>query len=76
MLRRRRFRLESSFAQAVGWSKGFAAEEAKVAVDRVAHALATGFGDDAERLAAHQPLWATSFMRGEMAAAREAAEDS
>ena len=73
--RERRFKLESRFAQAVGWSKGFAAEEAKVAADRVAHALATGSGTDAEQLAAHQPLWATSFMRGETASAREAAED-
>jgi len=71
----RRFKLESTLAQAVGWSKGFGAEEAKRVFDRVADAMTTDSGAHAERVAAYQGRWATNFMRGEMASAREAAED-
>ncbi len=73
--RDRRFKLESTLAQAVGWSKGFGAEEAKRVFDRVADAMTTDSGAHAERVAAYQGRWATNFMRGEMASAREAAED-
>ena len=71
----RRFKLESAFAQAVGWSKGFGAEEARRIFDRVADAMTTDSGAHAERVAAYQGRWATNFMRGEMASAREAAEN-
>ncbi|HKN29336.1 MAG TPA: AAA family ATPase [Roseiarcus sp.] len=71
----RQFKLESTFAQAVGWAKDFGAEEAKVASDRVAHALATNSVADVERAIARQAHWATAFSRGEMASAREAAEN-
>jgi hypothetical protein len=72
--RERRLRLESSFAQAVGWSKGFAAAETKAAVGRVADALATDGGDGVAPVAAHQAHWASAMMRGEVAPAREAAK--
>src|SRR5208337_4914133 len=61
--------------KAVGWSKGFGAEEARRVFDRVADAMTTDSGAHAERVAAYQGRWATNFMRGEMASAREAAED-
>jgi hypothetical protein len=64
--RERRLRLESRYAEAVGWSKGFAAEGTKVAFDRVVHALSTGSGAHAERSFAHTIRWATMFMRGEI----------
>jgi predicted ATPase len=69
--RERRFKLQSSFAQAVGWSKGFAAEETRQAFDRIADRLAGNVGADASRVA-HLVRWATMYMRGEMGAAREA----
>ena len=71
----RRLKLESTLAQAVGWSKGFGAEEARRVFDRVADAMTTESGAHAERIAAYQGRWATNFMRGEMASAREAAEN-
>jgi tetratricopeptide (TPR) repeat protein len=70
----RRFKLESSYAQAVGWSKGFGAEEAQHVLDRVGQALTTDVGAGADRLGALQDRWAALFMRGGMATAREAAE--
>ena len=71
----RRLKLEGTLAQAVGWSKGFGAEEAKRVFDRVADAMTTDSGAHAERAGAYQGRWATKFMRGEMASAREAAEN-
>ena len=71
----RRLKLEGTLAQAVGWSKGFGAEEAKRVFDRVSDAMTTDSGAHAERVAAYQGRWATNFMRGEMASAREAAEN-
>jgi predicted ATPase len=73
--RERRFKLESSYAQAVGWSKGFGAEEAQHVFDRVGQALTTDVGAGADRLAALQGRWAALFMRGGIATAREAAEN-
>ncbi len=70
----RRFKLESTFAPALGLAKGFEAEDAKLASDRIAHALATDSGADFERAIARQVHWATAFNCGEMASAREAAE--
>jgi predicted ATPase len=73
--RERRFKLESSYAQAVGWSKGFGAEETQHIFDRVGQALTTDVGAGADRLAALQGRWAALFMRGGMPTAREAAEN-
>jgi tetratricopeptide (TPR) repeat protein len=73
--RERRFKLESSYAQAVGWSKGFGAEDTQRVFDRVAQALTTDVGAGADRLAALQGRWAALFMRGGIATAREAAEN-
>ena len=72
--RERRLRLESRYAQAVGWTKGFAAPETRAAFDRVAQAITTGSGAEAERTIAHMVRWATTMMRGETVAAREAAK--
>ena len=66
--------MESTFAQALGWAKGFEAEETKIASDRVAHALATNSGAGVERAIACQVHWAIAFSCGEMASAREASE--
>ena len=71
----RRLKLEGTLAQAVRWSKGFGAEAAKRVFDRVADAKTTDSGAHAERAGAYQGRWATKFMRGEMASAREAAEN-
>jgi tetratricopeptide (TPR) repeat protein len=73
--RERRLRLESQYAEAVGWSKGFAAEETKAAFDRVANALMTGSGADTEPTIAHMVRWSTTFMRGEIGPARQAAQN-
>jgi class 3 adenylate cyclase/predicted ATPase len=71
--RQGRLKLQTSYAQAVMFSRGFASEESKAAFTR-ARALMVGVGNAAERFATYYGLWAGTFSRGELAAAREAAE--
>jgi len=71
--RQRRLKLQTSYSQAVMWSKGFGAEETKAAF---AHArkLADKVGPARERYAALYGQWANNFMRGEFGPAAQAAE--
>ena len=58
--RQRRLKLQTSYGQALLWSRGFAAEEAKAAFTR-ARELAAGFDDPpGERFATYYGLWARS----------------
>jgi predicted ATPase/class 3 adenylate cyclase len=68
----RRANLQTSYAQAVMWSRGFGAEEARSAFAR-AEALAAAAPDAAKRSASLYGQWASHLVRGEMAATREAA---
>jgi hypothetical protein len=52
------------------WSKGFAAEETKVAFARAAE-LAAKSGDFSERFAAAHGQWTMAHVRGELTSARE-----
>jgi predicted ATPase len=74
LAREQRLRLESNYAAAIGWSRGFAGAETRAAFDRVETALAAHPGADPLHLPALEGRWATAMMRGEMAAARSAAE--
>jgi len=65
--------LRTDYAQAVFWSKGFAADETKEAVARVDE-LAGSAAKTSEHLEVYLGHWNRSFMRGEHRAARAAAE--
>ena len=69
----RRLKLQISYGQAVMWSKGFTAEETKVAFARVEE-LATEVGDAEAPLDACYARWVHSIWRGEFRSAGEAAE--
>ena len=71
--RQRRLKLQTSYGQAMLWSKGFGAEETKAAYTR-AKELVAGIGDAAERFPTYYGLWVGSFSRGELAVARDMAE--
>jgi predicted ATPase len=71
--RQRRLKLQTSYGQALLWSKGFSADETKAAFTR-AKELAAGNKTAAERFASHYGLWIGSLMRGELRIARESAE--
>jgi predicted ATPase len=71
--RQRRLKLQTSYGQALLWSKGFGAEETKVALTR-AKELAAGIGDAAERFPTYYGLWLGSITRGEWGLARDTAE--
>jgi class 3 adenylate cyclase/predicted ATPase len=71
--RQRRLKLQTSYAQAMMLSRGFASEESKAAFTR-ARELIVGAGNAAERFATYYGLWVGTYSRGELAAAREAAE--
>ena len=72
--RQRRLKLQTSYGQALLWSRGFAAEEAKAAFTR-ARELAAGFDHPpGERFATYYGLWLGSLNCGELAIARETAE--
>jgi tetratricopeptide (TPR) repeat protein len=60
--RQRRLKLQTSYGQAVMWSKGFSSEETKAAFHRVQE-LAAGVNNP-ERFAAYYGLWIGSLMRG------------
>jgi class 3 adenylate cyclase/predicted ATPase len=69
--RQRRLKLQTSYGQAVMWSKGFGAEETKAAFLR---ARELGVGEVSERFPVYYGLWVGSQLRGELRAARETAE--
>ena len=69
----RRLKLQTSYGQAVMWSKGFGAEETKVAFARTRE-VAGGVANPAERYVTYYGQWANSFMRGEFGLAAEVAE--
>ena len=69
-----RLKLQTSYGQAVLWSKGFAANETKAAFAR-ADALATEIGDAEAPLDAYFGRWVHSLFRGELGPARETAEN-
>jgi class 3 adenylate cyclase/tetratricopeptide (TPR) repeat protein len=68
----RRLKLQTDYAQAVMWSKGFAAEETEAAFARV-QALATE-SESRERFSAYYAQCVGSLHRGELALARKTAE--
>ena len=67
-----RLKLQTSYGQALAWSRGFAAEETKVAFNR-ARELAGDTGNIAERLVACYGLWLGNFP-GDQASTRATAE--
>jgi class 3 adenylate cyclase/tetratricopeptide (TPR) repeat protein len=69
----RSLKLHSDYAQAVMWSRGFAAEEAKVAFARV-HDLTAQTGDIVERFNEYNGRWLRSYVKAELRTARETAE--
>jgi predicted ATPase len=69
----RRLKLQTAYGQAVMWSKGFAADEARSAYARVAE-LAAQAGDSDERNVAYYAQWIRAFIRGEINLARERVE--
>jgi tetratricopeptide (TPR) repeat protein len=71
--RQRRLKLQTSYSQAVMWSKGFGAEETKAAFSR-ARELADGIGSAGERYATYYGLWANTAMQGDFASALDIAE--
>ena len=70
--RQRRLKLQTSYGQALLWSKGFGAAETKAAFNR-AKELGAGTAA-AERFPAYYGLFVGGLLRGELAAARETAE--
>jgi len=68
-----RLKLQTTYGQAVMWSKGYAAEETKAAFARVGE-LATKIGDAEAPLDTYFGRWVQSLWRGEFGSAREAAE--
>jgi predicted ATPase len=58
----RRVKLQTDFAHAVLWSKGYGADETKAAFERTSD-LATGLGLSAERFPAYYGQWAWSMLR-------------
>jgi predicted ATPase len=69
----RRLKLQTDFAHAVLWSKGYGADETKAAFERTAD-LASRLGLSAERFPAYYGQWAWSMLRGDARAARGIAE--
>ena len=70
--RERRLRLQTSYGQAVMWSKGYVAEETQAAFAR-ARELAAGTESAAERFPGYYVRWVRSYLRGEHREAREIA---
>ena len=70
--RQRRLHLQTAYGQAMLWSKGFAAEETKVALAHGAE-LAGKSDGFAERFAACHGQWTICLARGELRSAREMA---
>jgi class 3 adenylate cyclase/predicted ATPase len=71
--RRRRLKLQTDYGQAVMWSKGFLADETKVAFTR-ARELTAGTDNSAGRFIAYYAQWAGQLSHAELEFARETAE--
>ncbi len=71
--RQRRLKLHASLGQALMWSRGYGAEEAKVAFIR-ARELATTIDSPTERFTIYYGLWNDNLARRELGLAREIAE--
>jgi predicted ATPase/class 3 adenylate cyclase len=71
--RQRRIKLQTGYAQAMLWSRGFSAEETQAAYTR-AQQLAAGAADPTERFVAYYGLWIGNLTRGELALSRQTAE--
>ena len=69
----RRAKIQRNLGQALLWSKGFAAEETKIAFARVAEISGTAPTAD-ERFAAYFGQWVNSLIRSELLGARTIAE--
>ena len=69
----RRLKLQTSYGQALMWSKGFGAEEARAAFAR-ARELAANIENPDERFLTYNGQWAGSLLRGELGLAREIGE--
>jgi tetratricopeptide (TPR) repeat protein len=72
-LANRRLKLQTSYGQALLWSKGYADKEAKAAFTRAAE-LASGIEDAAERLKIYYGQCLGNLLRGEYASAQSLAE--
>jgi tetratricopeptide (TPR) repeat protein len=70
--RERRLHLQTSYGQAILYSRGFATKETQAVFARAA-GLATKSGDFSERFAAAHGLWTTAWVRCELRAARDQA---
>ena len=71
--RQRRLQLQTSYSQAMMWSRGYGSDEAKAAFAD-AQELATAVDNAAERFDAYYGLFIGSLLRGELRSARETAE--
>src|SRR5215831_15607860 len=71
--RQRRLQLQTDYGQALLWSRGFASEEAKAALDR-AQELAAGADSAPARFSAYYGKWLSCSARGETGLARQTAE--
>ena len=69
----RRLKLQTSYGQALMWSKGFGAEEARAAFAR-ARELAANIENPDEQFLTYNGQWAGSLLRGELGLAREIGE--
>ena len=69
----RRLKLQTSYGQALLWSKGYADKEAKAAFAR-AEELASGIDDTAERMKIYYGRCLGNLLRGEYALAQDLAE--
>jgi tetratricopeptide (TPR) repeat protein len=71
--RERRLKLQTSYGQAVMWSKGYAAPETAAAFAR-AQELSVGTDNSIERFVAYFAKWAVGMARAELASAQETAQ--
>jgi tetratricopeptide (TPR) repeat protein len=71
--RAQRLKLQTSYGQAMGYLKGFAAEETKAVLAQTL-GLAAQSSNVAERLKAHYARWIALYTGGELESAHEAAE--
>jgi tetratricopeptide (TPR) repeat protein len=71
--RQRRLKLQTDYGQAVMWSRGFLADETKVAFAR-ARELTAGTDNSAGRFIAYYAQWAGQLSHAELEFARETAE--
>ena len=73
--RMQRLKLQTSYGQAVMWSKGFAAEETKAALAQTL-SLASQSDNTAERMKAHHARWAALYVSGQLQSAQRSPRSS